>query len=286
MGLARGYLNRPDLTAERFAPNPFVSLSDHHSSLRIYKTGDLARWLPDGSLEYLGRLDFQVKLRGFRIELGEIESALRQQPAVRDAIVLLEEIGPNDRRLIAYVAPDLPEAAAAAEGPTQESVAQPLIAELRRALKERLPDYMLPAAFVVLPALPLTPNGKVDRRALPAPAPERPHLEVNYVPPRSEIEKQIAKIVQELLQVNQIGLNDNFFDLGGHSLLLVQLQSKLQAMFRREVPVVQLFRYSTVRDLARYFSQTVEEKPAFDQLEERGRKNRQALQRRPRLQRP
>jgi acyl carrier protein len=261
VGLARGYLNRPELTAAAFIPDSFGG----KAGARLYKSGDLARHLPDGNVEFLGRIDQQVKIRGFRIELGEIESVLEQHSKVRAAAVLAREDEPGDKRLVAYVV------AANEQEPTDS--------ELRRSLKEQVPDYMVPSAFVTLEALPLTPNGKVDRRALPVPDGVRPELETRYVPPQTEIEKQIAAMMQEILQVEQVGLYDNFFDLGGHSLLLLQLQSKLQTLFDRDIPIVQLFRYPTIRDLARHLSQTQVEKPALAHIEERGQKYRAALKR-------
>jgi len=210
VGLARGYLNRPELTAEKFIPNPF---SEDPES-RFYKTGDLARYLPDGSIEFLGRLDHQVKIRGFRIELGEIEAVLGQYPAIRETVVLAREDEPGDKRLVAYVVPD------------QDATST--ISELRRFLKEKLPEYMVPSAFVMLDALPLTPNGKVDRRALPAPDRTRPELEETFVTPHTPVASLIAEVWQEVLGVEKVGVYDNFFDLGGHSLLSMQVIAKLE----------------------------------------------------------
>ncbi|HLH25147.1 MAG TPA: amino acid adenylation domain-containing protein [Chloroflexota bacterium] len=225
--LARGYLNRPELTAEKFIPDPFGG-----PGARLYKTGDLARWLPNGAIEYLGRLDHQVKLRGFRIELGEIEAVLAEHPAVRDALVLAREDTPGDKRLVAYlIAAD-------------HSAPEP--GKLRAFLKERLPDYMVPAAFVVVSAFPLTPNGKVDRQALPAPEATRGERAAPFVAPRSEVERQIAAIWQAVLRVETVGLDDNFFDLGGHSLLATQLVGRLQRLFGVELPVHSIFEAQTV----------------------------------------
>jgi len=205
-GLARGYLNRPGLTAERFVPDPF---SD--GGARLYRSGDLARWLPDGQLEYLGRIDQQLKIRGFRIEPGEIEARLLAQAGVANAAVIAVE-SPTGARLAAYVVP--------AEGSTIN------IASLRAALAAQLPDYMVPAAFVALAALPLTPNGKLDRRALPAPAAEggRP-----YVAPRTEAQRWLAQVWQEVLGVERVGLDDHFFELGGDSLLSLKVISRVRA---------------------------------------------------------
>ncbi|MBC8427806.1 non-ribosomal peptide synthetase [bacterium] len=210
VGLGRGYLNRSELTAETFIPNPF---SDKPGT-RLYKTGDLARWLPDGNIEFLGRLDNQVKLRGFRIELEEIEAVLNQHPAVQEAVVLMREDDPDNKRLVAYVVS------------VQENALT--ISELQSFLKEKLPDYMVPSAFVMLDALPLTPNGKVDRRALPAPDRTRPELEETFVAPHTPIASLIAEVWQEVLGVEKVGVYDNFFDLGGHSLLSMQVIARLE----------------------------------------------------------
>ncbi|MEP6486691.1 amino acid adenylation domain-containing protein [Microcoleus vaginatus GB2-A3] len=230
-GIARGYLNRPELTNQKFIPNPF---SDEPGQ-RLYKTGDLARYLSDGNIEFLGRLDHQVKIRGFRIEQGEIESTLLQHPTVRETTVIAREDIPGDKRLVAYVVPN----------PEQT----PTIDELRRFLKQKLPDYMVPSAFVWLDALPLTPNGKVDRRALPAPDQSRPDQSVTFVAPRSPIEQQLADIWAEVLRLEQVGIHDNFFELGGHSLLATQVISRLRQAFGVELPVRTLFEAPTVADL-------------------------------------
>ena len=215
VGLARGYHNRPELTAEKFIPNPF---SDEQGA-RIYKTGDLARYLRDGNIEFLGRLDHQVKIRGFRIELGEIETVMEQHPAVREVVVLAREDEPGDKRLVAYVVPN--------EAPSP-TVSELRPQELRHFLKQKLPDYMVPSIFVMLDTLPLTPNGKVDRRALPAPDRTRPDLEEAFVAPRTPMESLVAEVWQEALGVDQVGVYDNFFDLGGHSLLAMQVIAKLE----------------------------------------------------------
>ncbi len=233
-GLARGYFARPDLTAEKFVPNPF----DGRPGARMYRTGDLVRLLPDGNLEFVGRVDHQVKIHGFRIEPGEIDAVLAQHPAVKDAIVHVREDAPGDRRLVGYIVWQ-PEAASTEPG------------ELRGYLKSRLPEYMVPSAFVVLPALPLSPNGKVDRRALPAPAGER-QVEDAYVEPRNEMEARIAAIWREGLQIDRVGVHDNFFDLGGHSLLLVEVHRQLVEAVGPKVSVVDLFAYPTVEQLARH----------------------------------
>jgi amino acid adenylation domain-containing protein len=215
-GLARGYLNRPDLTAQKFIPHPFSDnqsvsgaapeeLAGCDSTLRLYRTGDLARYLPDGNIEFLGRLDEQVKIRGFRIELGEIEALLAQHPDLREVVVVVREDIPGNKFLAAYVVPKL-EALSPASPPT--------ISELRSFLKAKLPDYMVPGAFVFLEAMPLTPNGKIDRRALPIPDSSRREQEDNFVAPTSPTEEILAAIWAEVLGLQQVGINDNFFDWG------------------------------------------------------------------------
>jgi amino acid adenylation domain-containing protein len=230
-GIARGYLNRPELTNQKFIPNPFSA----EPGQRLYKTGDLARYLSDGNIEFLGRLDHQVKIRGFRIEQGEVESTLLQHPTVRETTVIAREDIPGDKRLVAYVVPN----------PEQT----PTIDELRRFLKQKLPDYMVPSAFVLLDALPLTPNGKVDRRALPAPDQSRPDQSVTFVAPGSPIEHQLVDIWAEVLRLEEVGIHDNFFELGGHSLLATQVISRLRQAFGVELPVRTLFEAPTVADL-------------------------------------
>ncbi|WP_460021945.1 AMP-binding enzyme, partial [Methylobacterium phyllosphaerae] len=205
-GVARGYLNRPDLTAERFLKDPFSPAP----GARMYRTGDLARYLPDGNIEFLGRNDDQVKIRGFRIEPGEIEARLAEHAAVREAAVVARGEG-SAQRLVAYVV-------AAPE--------EDLAGSLRAHLSARLPDYMVPAAFVRLDALPLTPNGKLDRRALPDPDVDA-YARQAYEPPREGIEAVLAGLWQELLGVERVGRHDSFFELGGHSLLAVRLLSRL-----------------------------------------------------------
>ncbi len=228
LGLARGYLRRPDLTAEKFLPDPWSA----EPGARMYRTADLVRWLPDGDIDFLGRLDHQVKLRGLRIELGEIETVLAQHPEVREAVVIMREDRPREKRLAAYLV-------AAERRPTAE--------ELRSFLKERLPEYMVPAAFVDLLALPLTPNGKVDRRALPAPDWGEGKAHVSAA---TATEERLAAIWAEVLEIPRVGVEDNFFDLGGHSLLTVRLQHRLREALALELSLVELFQNPTVRSLA------------------------------------
>jgi len=230
-GLSRGYLNRPELTSEKFIDNPF---SDKPGE-RLYRSGDLARYLPSGDIEYLGRIDDQVKIRGFRIELGEIESVLCQHAAVREASVVAREDESREKRLVAYVV---------AKGP-----AEPNVSELREFLKERLPDYMVPWAFVTLERFPLTPNGKVDRRALPQP--DIPSSPAGFEPPVSAAEKALAKIWAQVLNVKQVGRHDNFFALGGHSLLVVRATAEINRVLKANVRVGEVFANPTIRQLAK-----------------------------------
>jgi amino acid adenylation domain-containing protein/thioester reductase-like protein len=232
IGLARGYLSRPDLTAEKFIPDPFANAV----GTRLYKTGDLARWLPDGNIEFLGRIDHQVKIRGFRIELEEIEAILSQHPAVASAVVLAQDNEADNKRLVAYVVPQ-PEQALTSSA-------------LRGFLKEKLPDYMVPSAFVLLEALPLSPNGKVNRQALPLPALARPSLEQPFVAPRTPTEKTLAGIWAEVLGIERVGIHDDFFELGGHSLLTTQVAFRTRQAFQAEFPLHCLFEAPTVSGLA------------------------------------
>ena len=241
MGLARGYLNRAELTAEKFIPNPF------HAGERLYKTGDLARYLPHGEIEYLGRLDHQVKIRGFRIELGEIEAALTQHPHVRESVVLAREDAPGDKRLVAYLVPVRKADGAAASPDAGE---QPkLTAELRAQLQAKLPDYMVPLAFVLLDALPLSPNGKVDRKGLPAPDDSRPELEAAYVAPRTPLEQQLAAIFASVLKIDRVGIRDNFFDLSGHPFLVLRVLAGIEKACGRRLSVATLFQAPTVEEI-------------------------------------
>ncbi|HEY0404990.1 MAG TPA: amino acid adenylation domain-containing protein, partial [Pyrinomonadaceae bacterium] len=230
-GLGRGYLNRPDLTAERFIPHPLSGRPGE----RLYRTGDLVRYLPDGNIEFKGRVDQQVKLRGYRIELGEIETALGQHPAVRDAAVIVREVAPGDQRLTAYVVPH-------DQAPTP--------GELHGFLKERLPDYMVPAAFVQLEEMPLMPNGKVDRRALPAPLHALSAAEEGFVAPSDAVESRLAQIWEEVFALRPIGVEDNFFQLGGHSLVAVRLVTKIRKAFDCQLRVATLLQAGTIRQLA------------------------------------
>jgi amino acid adenylation domain-containing protein len=231
-GLARGYHERPDLTTERFVPDPF----DAGTGGRLYRTGDLVRWRADGMLEFVGRLDHQVKLRGFRIELGEIETVLSDRADVASAVAIVREDEPGDRRLVAYVVP------AGAEPPTVD--------DLRRCVRSRLPPYMVPSEFVALDSLPLTANRKLDRGALPAPDGTRPDLVTACAPPETPVEELLASIWRQVLAIDQVGIDDDFFDLGGHSLLAVRMLARLQEELDVDVPLATIFERPTVRDLA------------------------------------
>ncbi|MGV3772896.1 MAG: non-ribosomal peptide synthetase [Verrucomicrobiales bacterium] len=230
-GLARGYLHRPEVTAEKFVPNPFGPVGS-----RLYKTGDLGKFTPNGEIEFVGRIDHQVKIRGFRIELGEIESALARHPNVSNAIVLVREDIPGEKRLVGYLTPKTKPA--------------PATTELREYLNQSLPDYMVPTAFVAMESFPLTPNEKVDRKALPAPDLNRPDLAKNFLAPRDATEQQLARIWEQILGVQPIGIADNFFELGGHSLLAVRLFSQVEKVFGRKLPLATLFRAPTIEQFA------------------------------------
>ncbi|GCE27473.1 hypothetical protein KDA_29570 [Dictyobacter alpinus] len=232
VGLARGYHQRPELTAERFIKDPF----SEQENARLFKTGDLVRYREDGAIEFLGRIDHQVKIRGFRIELGEIEATLNHHPAIIEAVVMAREDTPDNKRLVAYLMP-------------QAGSTQPTIEELRTFLKKQLPDYMLPAAFVFMDAFPLAPNGKVERKALPEPDTSRPELQVAYVAPRTAIESSLAEIWSQTLGLKQVGIHDNFFDLGGASIQSLEIISKANAA---NIPIAleMLFEFQTIAELA------------------------------------
>jgi amino acid adenylation domain-containing protein len=258
-GVVRGYWKRPELTAERFIPDPFLSGN------RMYRTGDIARFQPDGSLEFLGRADFQVKLRGFRIEIGEIEATLESQPEVSQAVVVAHNfrdgVGPEDKRLVAFVVP--------------RTGTQFEIENLRNALASVLPDYMVPSKFVTLASLPLTANGKIDRNALPKPAPEADSVEKTELP-RNHLEQMIADTWKDALGIDQVGLERNFFDLGAHSLMVAEVHMQLQQSLGREISLVDLFQYPTVNALASHLAGEKESIPTSN----RGEKRLAARQRR------
>jgi amino acid adenylation domain-containing protein len=237
-GVARGYLNRPELTKEKFVPDPF---SDDPGSL-LYKTGDLARYLQDGNIECVGRIDHQVKIRGFRIELGEIEAVLAQHPAVRESVVVARDDSSGNgattelKRLVAYFVPAQNHASS--------------VGELRDDLKAKLPEYMVPSAFVELEALPLTPNGKIDRKVLPAPDPSSFRPEETYQAPRTQVEEVLARIWEEVLGLEQVGVHDHFFELGGQSLQATRVVSRVHDVLGVELPVLSLFEEPTLSGLA------------------------------------
>ena len=233
-GLARGYLNRPELTDEKFVTNFLDS-----KSARLYKTGDLVRYLPDGNIEYIGRIDKQVKIRGFRIELGEIETVIARHPDVRQVAVIDREDTPGDKRLVAYLVP----------GQNFPS------SELRSFLAERLPNYMIPSAYVKLDSLPITPSGKIDRHALPAPDFSRSELGETLVAPRNDLEVKLVSIWQEVLKLDPIGVKDNFFDLGGHSLLAVSLLTQVEKTFQKNIPLATFLAAPTIEGLTDAISQ-------------------------------
>jgi amino acid adenylation domain-containing protein len=261
-GLARGYLNRPDLTAEKFISYSF----DHNLATRLYKTGDLARYLPDGNIEFLGRIDNQVKIRGFRIELGEIEREIAQHPDVREIVVLARQDETGEKLLTAYIVP--------------HSNSRYTNSKLRSFLQQQLPNYMMPSAFVMLESLPLTANGKVDRHKLPAPSRERPQLEQAYIAPQSNLERLLASILSELLKIDRVGIDDNFFDLGGTSISLLQVAVRVQQELGIELPTVKLFQYSTIGSLANYLHSNQNSQPSHDKLQNRAQRQQAARTRR------
>jgi acyl carrier protein len=237
-GLARGYLRRPALTAEKFIPNPFAT----KPGARLYRTGDLARYLPDGNIQYLGRMDHQVKIRGFRIELGEIEAALAEHPIVRDVVVVMREDTPEDKRLVAYVV-------------LNKEIASPAD-ELRGKLKDKLPSFMIPSSFIFLEAMPLTSNGKIDRKALPAPDHSRPDISEAFAAPRTPIEEMMATIWSEIMEIENVGIHDNFFSLGGHSLLATQVVNRVRDTFNVELPLRLFFETPTIAAFASYIAES------------------------------
>jgi acyl-coenzyme A synthetase/AMP-(fatty) acid ligase/acyl carrier protein len=257
-GLARGYLNRPELTAERFVPNPFAT----EPGARLYCTGDRVRFLHNGQLEFLGRNDQQVKIRGHRIEPGEIEAALREHPAVRSAVAIVDEEAGGGKRLAAYVVP--------------RNDTRPEAADLRAHLRDRLPRHAVPEALGVVDSLPLTSNGKVDQRALPRLERTAPKVTAAAAP-QSGLEQSIAGIWQRVLRLDSIGVNENFFDLGGHSLLAVEVRTELERVVNREIPMVDLFTHSTIRSLAKHLGHKTAPLVAADDMQMRANRRRQYL---------
>jgi acyl carrier protein len=260
-GVARGYLRRPELTNEKFVADPFLAGN------RMYRTGDLVRYRADGVIDFLGRVDHQVKVRGHRIELGEIEAALMQHSDVRQAVVVLRMDNPEDPQLAAYLVP------AGEEAPAPNT--------LRDFLKQKLPEHMVPALYVALEKMPLTPNGKVDRKALPAPQGSRVKGEGEFVAPTGNVEQQVAAIWKDILHVEQIGADDNFFDFGGHSLQVVQVQNRLRETIGVDVPVLKLFQFPTIRALAKFIGEQAgaggKDDPFRAKIEERNRRRQGAM---------
>ncbi len=244
--LAVGYWRRPDLTEAKFLPDP------NGGDERIYLTGDLGRMSEDGCFELVGRKDFQVKVRGYRVEIGEVEMRLRDHAAIKGAVVTVREAPSGDKRLVAYFVPT------GNPGPN--------ISEMRSFLKEKLPDYMIPSAFVMLDTMPRTPTGKVDRKALPPPGNARPELDNPFVAPRTPIEVELAKIWAEVLSLDEVGIHDNFFDLGGHSLLATQVISRVVNTFKVELPIMYLFESPTVADMAVVITKNMAKKAGDKEL--------------------
>jgi amino acid adenylation domain-containing protein len=242
----RGYLKRADLTADKFIPDPF----SERGGERLYKTGDLARYQLDGAIQFLGRIDHQVKIRGMRLELGEVESVLGKHPDVKESVVLTHELIPGEKSLVAYIVSK--NGAVVSKG------------EVQTFLRERLPEYMVPAAVVSLNALPLMPNGKVNRSELPAPEDLRTGLETSYVAPQTEVERAIAAVWRKVFNVDKVGIHSNFFDLGGSSLLLAQVHTKLRAALNRELPMIELFKHPTIHSLAEHLGEADNAQPLSD----------------------
>jgi acyl-coenzyme A synthetase/AMP-(fatty) acid ligase/acyl carrier protein len=239
IGVGRGYLNNSERTVQVFISNPFVQ----EPGSRIYKTGDKARYLSDGNIEFLGRIDDQVKIRGYRIELGEIEAILGQQPGVKECVVIVREDQPNDVRLVAYIVPD------------KKLDPQNLPSLLRHLLKQKLPEYMVPSTFVILESLPLTPNGKVDRRTLPVPDKSSFAREANFIPARNYLELKLTSIWEVCLDIHPIGVQDNFFEIGGHSLLALNIMAQIQEQLGKNLPLATLLNNPTIEQLASIISQ-------------------------------
>jgi amino acid adenylation domain-containing protein len=263
-GVARGYLKQPEMTTERFIPDPF----EPNDSARMYKTGDLCRYLPDGRIQYLNRMDNQVKLSGFRIELGEIESALIQHPLISETAVVLQGESYENQRLVAYIVP--------------ENNEKPAVDALRAFLQKSLPYYMLPSQFVYLEELPLTPNNKVDRKALPVPDQARPELEQVYLAPENDSEKKLAELWCQVLDIDKVGMGDNFFDVGGTSLRAVQLIENIKQTFNVDLSVVTLFQHPTIRAFVNSLNKDGETSASYSKIKERAQLRKSALQKRQR----
>lgn len=246
VGLGRGYLNCPDLTAGRFVPDPY----SQQPGARMYHTGDLARYRPDGAIEYLGRLDFQIKLRGQRLELGEIETALQECAGIQDAAVVLWEHGVEDKQLVAYLIPDQPPVSTKQHLAQPDEIERQLLQEVRATLSKRLPHYMVPSAYVLLERFPLTTSGKLDRRALPSPQERTVYDDKPFIAPSTPLEQMLADIWQQILNVPQVGIHDNFFDRGGNSLLAIQLMTHIQQRLGIPAPLSIIFQAPTLQEMA------------------------------------
>lgn len=261
IGLARGYHNRPDITAEKFIANPF----SNEPGARLYRTGDVARRLPGGEIEFLGRMDHQVKIRGFRVELGEIETTLVNHPAIAECAVMARKDSSGEKSLVAYV--------------VCEQGEKITISELREFLMESLPEYMAPGALMLLESIPHTASGKIDYRALPVPDGFRPKMAAQHIEPRTEMERVIANVWQETLGVEKVGINDNFFDLGGHSILIMQVRDRLRRASDKDLPVIEMFRYPTVSLLAERLSQEPNQQEPLQKIPLRGEARRESMAR-------
>ena len=281
-GITRGYLNNPEMTAEKYIMNPFRlnrSYMSHKTyySKKLFKTGDLGAWQEDGTIKFLGRMDTQVQVHGYRIELSEIENHLGLHPDLQDVAVIDREVAPGDRRLVAYFV---------VKSENGRKRISPNSNLLRDWLGKRIPDYMIPGIFAEIETMPLNANGKVKTDALPLPSLDRPELEVDYKAPQTAVEKAIAGIWQEFLHLEKIGINDNFFDLGGHSLLLTQVHSRLSEMYmdKKELTIVDLFRFPTIYTLARHIEEKEKQNQSeekYQKIQDRAAKQRQAFSRKP-----
>ena len=261
VGLARGYMEQPAMTASKFIPNPFTEVNGD----RLYRTGDLGRFLPDGNIEFIGRTDYQVKVRGFRIELGEVETILSTHADVGQAVVIAQGKNQSDRKLIAYVVPK-----------NGETLSTDI---LRSQIKKHLPDYMIPSVFKIMETLPLTTSGKVDRKQLPEVDLDNADREIVYVPPQTELERSIALIWQEVLGIKSVGLDDNFFDLGGHSLSMTKAHIRLQEILQRDFSIVEMFSHPTIRSFSDYLNKESQDFARVKVSYGRANKQKDALQR-------
>jgi acyl carrier protein len=260
-GVSRGYLNSPELTAEKFMADPFINTNGK----RLYKTGDLARWFADGSIQFLGRIDQQVKIRGYRIEPEEIERHLLKHKDIKETVVVLNEY--RDKHLSAYIVSDV----------------ELTVSELRAYLANILPDYMIPSYFIPIEHIPLNPNGKVDGKALPKASGEI-ETGVKYIAPENKLEKTIANTWKDVLGLDRVGRNDNFFERGGTSLDIIRLNSKLKEIFGGDISVASMFRYPTIRSFADYLNDTGKEVRIRDEVLDKGKTSkRQRLQKRKEL---